>query len=469
MRKAIHGASGIGDPPELIRVNPWQKFHMKQPPKKSAATASRRRPKPGRLLGITLAATALLGILAAAWHSRRPEILAERWQARLTELPDAELEPQLRRIAELGDAGIPVLTAALGSPREPLRDAAQVAILDEMARWELLPAEAATARLSTLAESLAAMSRQFDRPTHRFAADLALRILHWPHEDGDARRPALLAHCEAVLAAAAAPRRVPSVIAIEPATASPIVASTNVDSVESLPALARYPGGGLPVELASLPPPREIAASRHDESGAPTSGEPNRLPEQVATKPIGESAEPYAQLDQAPAANQPRRLPTADDSSQSTRLLSAHVADRLPAEINPSNAVAWNGLKVRELMQRLDSADAQIAANARGELKRRGIAGPLVELARRAADPNPTVRLELAESLPTFSGVDARPWLLELSYDDDPRVRTAAVTLMATSGDIDLLKRVQQVSLDDPDDHTRAQAEKALPKQKRGN
>jgi len=92
---------------------------------------------------------------------------------------------------------------------------------------------------------------------------------------------------------------------------------------------------------------------------------------------------------------------------------------------------------------------------------------PLVELARRAADPNPAVRLELAESLPTFSGVDARPWLLELSYDDDPRVRTAAVTLMATSGDIDLLKRVQQVSLDDPDDHTRAQAEKALPKQKR--
>src|SRR5438270_13925788 len=137
---------------------------MKQPPKKSAANAGRRRSKPGRLLGITLAATVLLGILAAAWHSRRPEILAERWQARLTELPDAELEPQLRRIAELGDAGIHVLTAALGSPREPLRDAARMAILDEMARWELLPADAAMSRLSTLAESLAATSRQFDVP-----------------------------------------------------------------------------------------------------------------------------------------------------------------------------------------------------------------------------------------------------------------------------------------------------------------
>lgn len=431
---------------------------MKHPPKKSAATAGRRRSKPGRLLGVTLAATVLLGILAVAWHSRRPEILAERWQARLAELPDADLGPQLRRIAELGDAGIPVLTAALCSPREPLRDAARLAILDEMARWELWPAEAAMAKLSTLAESLAGTSGQFDAPTRRFAADLSLRILHWPHEDGDVRRPALLARCEAVLAAA--PRGALSDIATLPATASPTVANTSVDAAESLPALARYPGGGLPVELASLPPPFKTAHASHDDVETQPNAEPGRLSDQIATRPLGEFSEP-------PAANQPRHLPTSDDASQSARLLSANAADRLTAEFDPSNAAAWSGLKVRELMQKLDSADPQIAANARGELKRRGITGSLAKLARRAADPNPAVRLELAESLPTLNGVDARPWLLELSYDDDPRVRAAAVTLMATSGDLDLLKRVQQVSLDDPDDHTRAQAEKALPKQKR--
>jgi hypothetical protein len=439
---------------------------MKQPTKKSAATANRRRSKPGRLLGITLAATVLLGILAAAWHSRRPEILAERWQARLAELPDAELEPQLLRIAELGDVGIPVLTAALVSPREPLREAARTAILEEMARWELLPTEAAIGKLSKLAESLAVASREFDAPTRRFAADLALRILHWPHEDGDARRPALLAWCEAVLAAAAAPRGAPSVIAMQPATTAPTVMSDNAGADESLPVLARYPGGGLPVELASLPP-REIANLRHGDAEIQPAGEPNRLPEQFATKPLGETSEPPDPFDRAPAANRPRRLPVAGDASQSARLLSGDAADRLPAEINLSYAAAWKGLKIRELMPKLDSADPQVAANARGELNRRGVTGPLIDLARRAADPNPTVRLELAESLPTLNGVDARPWLLELSYDDDPKVRTAAVTLMATSGDLDLLKRVQQVSLDDPDDHTRAQAEKALPKQKR--
>jgi hypothetical protein len=60
-------------------------------------------------------------------------------------------------------------------------------------------------------------------------------------------------------------------------------------------------------------------------------------------------------------------------------------------------------------------------------------------------------------------GIDAKPWLLELSYDEDSEVRGAAVTLMATSGDLELLKRVEQISRDDTDDHTRAQAAKALP------
>jgi hypothetical protein len=123
--------------------------------------------------------------------------------------------------------------------------------------------------------------------------------------------------------------------------------------------------------------------------------------------------------------------------------------------------------RLREVVEKLDAADSHDAAAALAELQRRGITGPLVEIARRLADRDPAVRLKLTESLPTLAGVDARAWLLELSYDEDSQVRAAAVTLMATSGDIDLLKRVQQVALEDPDDHTRAQAEKALPRAKR--
>ncbi|HKD36830.1 MAG TPA: HEAT repeat domain-containing protein, partial [Pirellulales bacterium] len=144
------------------------------------------------------------------------------------------------------------------------------------------------------------------------------------------------------------------------------------------------------------------------------------------------------------------------------------VRKAMPASAaSEAPAASLSIARLREVAEKLDAGDAQITAAAQAELERRGVSGPLVELARRLADHDPAVRLQLAESLPTLAGVDARPWLLELSYDEDPQVRAAAVTLMATSGDIELLKRVQQVALDDPDDHTRAQAEKALPRAKK--
>jgi HEAT repeat protein len=99
---------------------------------------------------------------------------------------------------------------------------------------------------------------------------------------------------------------------------------------------------------------------------------------------------------------------------------------------------------------------------ARVELERRGLSSPLVDVGRRATDPDPKVRRQLAEALPSLPGVDARPWLLQLSYDENAQVRATAVTLMATSGDLEMVKRLEQISRDDPDDYTRGQAAKAL-------
>ncbi|HKD38476.1 MAG TPA: hypothetical protein VKB78_16800, partial [Pirellulales bacterium] len=103
---------------------------------------------------MAVAGAALLGIMAAAWQLNRPEMLASRWQARLAELPDAEIEPEMRRIAALGDAGLPVLARAIGSPREALRAAAKNALLDELLRCEVLPPARARAKLAILAETL---------------------------------------------------------------------------------------------------------------------------------------------------------------------------------------------------------------------------------------------------------------------------------------------------------------------------
>ena len=157
--------------------------------------------------------------------------------------------------------------------------------------------------------------------------------------------------------------------------------------------------------------------------------------------------------------NQPRRLPATAVNPSDIRHLAVEVQRDVPT---PDDVAAWHRLKPREVMRQLHVNDPRVVAAARVELEQRGVTGSLVEVARLATDPDPQVRKSLAESLPSLAGVDAKPWLLELSYDDDPQVRATAVTLMATSGDLELLKRWSKSRARTPTT-TPAQAAKALP------
>jgi HEAT repeat protein len=81
-------------------------------------------------------------------------------------------------------------------------------------------------------------------------------------------------------------------------------------------------------------------------------------------------------------------------------------------------------------------------------------------LARKLFDPNPEVRKALARALPRLQSVDAGPWLLRLSRDEDAEVRLAAITLMATTGDPSLLGQVEAAARQDPDPRIQEQAER---------
>jgi HEAT repeat protein len=439
-----------------------------------------------RLSSLILMMAALLAILTVAWHFWQPEMLARRFGEQLSSSPESEVDAQLRQIAELGDAGLPVLAGALGSDRKCVREAARRLLIEQVDRWELLPAATSSAKLSMLAHSLAESVPRFDWVTRKFAADLAMRILHWPHRGDQVERVSLLADCEAILAATAASRGAEEEAAKNPASQSAIVATDNfgvrrssidgstedLDAFLPLPELIRLPGGGLPIEMASMPAATDLAGSPASEQGSSAGfGEPNRLPARTAGRPIDDSSEPPNLLRRPPGANQPGRLPSeeGDPSDPSKARLLHAQADKEPSDflLGTDDPAVWKRLEPREVMRRLHATDLRMVAAARAELQRRGMDGSQVELARRVTDPNPEVRRQVAESLPALAGVDAKPWFLELSYDEDPRVRATAVTLMATSGDLELMKRVQQISLDDPDDYTRAQAEKALPRRRR--
>jgi len=103
------------------------------------------------------------------------------------------------------------------------------------------------------------------------------------------------------------------------------------------------------------------------------------------------------------------------------------------------------------LMQCLRAEDPRTARRAERELVRRGFTPVQLELAGRLTHPDPATRIELARMLPRLTTVNPVPWLLWLSEDKHPEVRLAAVSLMATTGDPDLLDRVEQLAREDRD------------------
>ena len=72
------------------------------------------------------------------------------------------------------------------------------------------------------------------------------------------------------------------------------------------------------------------------------------------------------------------------------------------------------------------------------------------------------MRQEVVEALPVLDAVNSREWLVWLSHDRDAGVRRAAITLLATSGDPEIQKRIRQAAETDADPAIRQQARAAL-------
>jgi len=99
---------------------------------------------------------------------------------------------------------------------------------------------------------------------------------------------------------------------------------------------------------------------------------------------------------------------------------------------------------------------------AEEELRALGFEALQLELALQLTDPNPTVRRELAESLPAMPGIDARTWLVWLSRDQNADVRLTAMSVMATTGDLNLMRRIEQMARRDVDPRVQRQGEQLL-------
>jgi len=425
--------------------------------------------KPARRRGLlrrcgVLAAIGLIATAAAAWFVR-PHLGPAFLAADLPRVADAELEPRLRDIAAYGRPGFMVLVQSLGSERRALRDAAYRLLCEKVDRSIQSTHDSAN-WLDWLASALAQETPNYHRDSLDLAATLAERLVLLPASDEAHTTARRLRHCHVVLSACTQERlqNRSNPVAKHAMVAESQVADARLPELDSfveiLPPLA---GGGLAI--------------------VPNGGAPSRLSDQLMAdaKPLGSAAlkptNSAPQLNSAATSEPPIGDATIDveipamlastGSLPPQSVLSAHreASVGLPslARSMAKGVVRPDTLtRLLELDERRRSNDATHVEAAAEAMRRLGIGEAQLQLALGAVDPDPKVRKKLVEALPLLGSVDSRAWLVWLSHDPDVEVRRAALSLLATSGDPELKKRVREAADRDSDPRVREQARAAL-------
>lgn len=154
-----------------------------------------------RSLFLLLAITAsLLAVLALATEYS-PTLLARRLQHALETLPHEEVPRQMKQLSSLGDAGMAVLVAALGSQRQAVAQAAHEELQTQVNRWRMRDSSESSRKVAGLVHELAQHVGRYNREAQLVAADLATQVLLWPIDKQTVDYDRLTDDCKLVLRA----------------------------------------------------------------------------------------------------------------------------------------------------------------------------------------------------------------------------------------------------------------------------
>jgi hypothetical protein len=422
---------------------------------KVVVLAKRRRQWPAVLALLTALATA--GGLAAYW-AWWPQELCHRWEARVAEADDASLPAAVEGLDRCGRHAVRPLVRLLASTNRAAADAGSAA-LDRRIRRIRSGAGEPWTEAAELAEALrqSLESAPADsQPRHvRLAMDLLETAgrLSIDYRVDESARGRITVACENVLRYARA--------GVEPAkfvaeNAAPLKSADRSRST------VRQIGSDSGRSQAAQTIPIEAPSPTTGGPVGPMLNTPRPLPTAMPAAPVRSPPDPSQSSQAAPsprtAANASARVnPIRQDGTDGVRPASAVQAGvgfsaEVPAAALASRT-AW------ALFADLAS-DGPAASLAAAELHRRGFRPAELELGRQFAVAASEERVRLAESLPFQTGIDVRPWLVHLADDDDPAVRLAVVTIMGTTNDPQMLARLRQLALSDPDENVRSRARK---------
>lgn len=233
--------------------------------------------------------------------------------------------------------------------------------------------------------------------------------------------------------------------------------------LSELPGLA---GGGIPVETtAKLPDSEPLEVSEVKPAGF-IAGMPRPAPiETEAIEPASLPAAPSTLMQPVP---QPTRVRVAEEGelpaevvpSPSTielqpRTPKVETTDAPP--IAQPTRVQNDETDTLRRMYELHDDDPGVAEAASKFLTERGFGPVHLKLARQLTSSIAEDRVRLATQLPLISDIDARLWLTWLLRDDVAEVRLAALSVLATTGDAETIRRAVEIARQDRDPRVRQQ------------
>ncbi len=338
-----------------------------------------------------------------------------RWEATTDEQSRTEL-----RAVPRNPAGCAQLAQALASRRGEFVQETRRLIVEWFQELELADDAQASAIDVALMHELAKRMDQYSPLGRRAAAELATRRIAAPRAQSPEAYARFLTDCQQILTFQS-PADVSATVQTDP---HDLAAQRAQLQRLKQPEYLLSPSSDSKVLLAPLPssevepPTPRIRANEAEASQG--AGRPQLRAPQTALE-----LEP-SPVSSTPAANQPASLTS-------------------PLKSMP----------LIELLTQLHINDAAQASTAERELVRRGITPRQIEIGRALTSPLASERRRWADALPNLAEIDAKPWLLWLSRDADADVRRTVVTLMATSREPELLRRLAEIAATDENEMVR--------------
>jgi hypothetical protein len=410
------------------------------PPAKTALS-----PKAPATLRLAVVAFLIAAAFAAwprlsAWEQRR---FAGQLAEHVHSSADVSSPAAVRRLARLGLPAIEPLVKLAASQRGDVAAAAQNAIADRLAAWEVQyaaeqDAETFAQQLDALAQSLERHAGQFGGDNRGWANELAQKIVVHGGRLPGANAWRALVTCDRVLASPnlALPR------AHQNPPYVPEPAKPKISVVSAAPEQSRQISPPVVIETVEpkpLPPNTTVVESSRGEipvQPSPTVDVPPAVdappaerfnPLRTETESGAAREEPESNLPPAPVVD----IPSPSDMQLLTREL--------------------RQLTDRELMTRLDLAPRFEAAAARRVLVGRGYSERVLDAAGQIGRVPPPQRLEALQRASALPPAEARLLLRWFVADDDAEVRLQALGLLGTTGDPKLIEIARQRAVEDAD------------------